>query len=113
MFSQTDFNVSHKYRFGNDGRFMMAVNLNIINLFNQATVTRLYTDYSGLSVFGWFGCPTGDYPCALNAFNRGDLHDDIQSLINSRSLDGVDSRYGQPDQYQSGRGVRFGFKFVF
>lgn len=119
MFSQTDFNVTHKYRFGRDNRFMVALNLNIDNLFDQKTVTRLYTDKTGfsLSPFGLSpecviaGAPS--YPCVLNKFNSGALYAPINAAIAARVGDAIDSRYGQADQYQGPRGVRFGFRFVF
>jgi hypothetical protein len=114
MFTQTDFSVTHKYKFGRDGRFGLAVNLNLINLFDQKTTTRLYTDYSGINVFNFYGsCAAGDYPCELNAFNRGERYGLIQNAIDARPLDGVDARYGLADQFQGPRNVRFGFRFTF
>ena len=43
VFSQTDLNITHRYRFGRDNRFTMAFDLNFLNLFDQATVTGIYT----------------------------------------------------------------------
>jgi hypothetical protein len=37
-FSQTDFGVSHTYKFGRDSRFALNGNVNILNLWNQDTV---------------------------------------------------------------------------
>ena len=42
VFSQTDFSVTHRYRFGRDERFTMAFDLNFLNLWDQATVTGVY-----------------------------------------------------------------------
>src|SRR5207253_10982632 len=41
-FTQTDFAISHKYKFGTDGRFALAVDLNVLNLLNQSTVIGRY-----------------------------------------------------------------------
>ncbi|HSK70766.1 MAG TPA: TonB-dependent receptor, partial [Pyrinomonadaceae bacterium] len=41
-FSQTDLNVTHRYRFGRDDRFTIAADLNFLNLWDQATVTGIY-----------------------------------------------------------------------
>lgn len=137
MFSQTDFNVSHKYKFGRDNRYAVAVNLNIINLFDQKTVTGFYTDKTNEALFGkvgvldngldpddedyvsyegtpWYGpCQNSDIPCQLNAFNRGDLSDGIKARIAAFGTIGEDARYGQDSAYQDGRSVRFGFRFIF
>ena len=43
VFSQTDFSATHRYRFGRDNRFTMAFDVNFLNLFDQATVTGIYT----------------------------------------------------------------------
>ena len=43
VFTQTDLSLTHRYRFGNDGRFTMAFDLNLLNAWNQATVTGIYT----------------------------------------------------------------------
>ncbi len=114
MFSQTDFNITHRYKFGRDGRFGIAVNVNFVNLFDQKTVTSFYTDLTGGSAFNFYGgCAAGDYPCELNAFNRGERHDDIQNWIDTHPLNGKDARYGLDNGYQGPRGVRFGFRFSF
>jgi hypothetical protein len=36
-------NLTHRYRFGQDSRFTLAFDLNFLNLFDQATVTGIYT----------------------------------------------------------------------
>ena len=42
-YSQTDFNFTHRYRWGTDKRFTMAFDLNMLNLWDQKTVTAIYT----------------------------------------------------------------------
>ncbi len=116
VFSQTDFSVSHKYKFGRDNKYGVAVNLNIINLFDQETVQGVYTDksntsiYAGGTTFTDVGCASGDFPCLLGKFNRGELFDYINSKVASG---GVDQRYGQANSFQGARQVRFGFRFFF
>ena len=117
MFSQTDFTVTHRYKFGRDGRFGLAVNLNIINLWDQDTVIGRYTTASNLSLYGFgaslgYGCASGDYPCLLNKFNSGELSDQINHNLNT-ILNAKDARYGMDNAFQGPRGVRFGFKFTF
>ena len=43
MFSQTDLNLTYRYKFGSDSQFTMAFDLNFLNLWDQATVTGIYT----------------------------------------------------------------------
>lgn len=38
MFSQTDLNLTHRIRFGNENKFLIAIDFNVINVFNQDTV---------------------------------------------------------------------------
>ena len=121
MFSQTDFTVSHRYKFGRDDRFAVAMNLNIINLLDQDTTIGRQTTLSNYGVYGFgtlngvnlnYGCANGDYPCLLNKFNAGDLYDQINTNLNA--LPNVKrSDYGWDNAFQGPRGVRFGFKFLF
>lgn len=125
MFSQTDFSVQHKYKFGRDNRYSVSANVNFINLFDQKTVTGYYNDLSNASLLSNgtsvnnFGCPLVgpvgeehiDYPCVINKFNAGTLSSALNGLINLPN--GKDARYGSESSYQGGRGVRFGFRFAF
>jgi hypothetical protein len=113
MFSQTDFSVAHKYRFGRDNRFGIEVSLNIINLFDQKTVTSFVNgigQYAYGDFYTDFGCDDGDYPCLLNKFKAGDLRSTLGQYL---SEDGENPLYGLDNGYQGARNVRFGFRFTF
>ena len=113
-FSQTDFSVTHRYRFGRDNRFTIAADLNILNLFNQDTVTGLFTSIGtpqGVINGATFGFPNNGAQF-VNALNSGALLDQINAYLNG-SPNRKDSRYGQPDTFQSPRAVRFGFRLLF
>lgn len=118
MFSQTDFSVTHKYRFGRDNKYGVAFNVNIINLFDQKTEMGVYTDksnsslYAGGTTFTDVGCPVGDFPCLIGAFNSGSMYSYLNGLIDNNPI-GVDGRYGQANSFQGARSVRFGFRFFF
>ncbi len=139
MFSQTDFSVTHKYRFGRDNRFGVQANLNIINLWNQDTVTGFATTYSNKAMYNFapgfnYGCPSGDYPCLLNAFNSGALYDQIVANLTTNTnmtdprinpdtglpidatpvnRNAINASYGMDSAFQAPRAIRFGFKFTF
>jgi hypothetical protein len=140
MFSQTDFSVSHRYRFGRDNRFGIEANVNITNLWDQKTVTSFFTtmsnksQYSFLTNYG-YGCASGDFPCLLNKFNSGALYSAIVANMTTNTLmtdprpisdtnpnprnptpinlNAIDERYGKDNGRQDPRGVRFGFRFTF
>jgi len=112
-YSQTDFNVTHRYRFGRDNRFTIAADLNFLNLFDQATVTGVYTTMNPSSAplnAGALGQPS--QVAYANGYTSGALLDTIFARIASR-VDRSDVRYGLPHLYQSPRTVRFGFRFLF
>lgn len=43
-FTQTDFAITHRYRFGNDNRYSLTAEMNVVNLFNQKSVTDVFTN---------------------------------------------------------------------
>jgi len=132
MFSQTDFGVTHRYRLGKDNRFSLVANMNVLNLWNQDKVLTLQVSKSNGDVL------PGAIPCAtfpqfytlvagsctgadinfvplINAYNRGELFDTINTYLagtptaKNRSL----ATYGQPNRFQGPRSVTFGLSFQF
>lgn len=112
VFSQTDLNFTHRYKFGSDSNITMAFDLNFLNLFDQATVTGIYTTMNpssapvnaaalGLSQVGY-----------ANGLTGGTLLNQITARIASQA-DRSDIRYRQPHLYQAPRTVRFGFRLLF
>jgi hypothetical protein len=117
-YSQTDFNVTHRYRFGRDDRFTMALDLNFLNLWDQATVTGVYptmnTTVGRPNDANMFPtAPAAQRPVLYaNGYTSGALLQPILTLI-AASPDRPDLRYKMPQLYQSPRTVRFGFRFLF
>jgi len=116
-FSQTDFGVTHRYRFGRDNRFTLAGDLNFLNLFDQKTVTRLFTQFNGVGI-GISGATLGfpdNAAGVTNAFTSGALFAPINTYLNgtATALNRKDTRYKQPDSFQDPRSVRFGFRLLF
>ncbi len=113
-FTQTDFNFTHRYRFGRDNRLTAAFDLNFLNLFDQKAVTGVYTTLNPSTApvngpaLGFPNTTTG----YANGWTSGALLDAIFARINSQP-DRSDIRYGMPYLYQSPRSVRFGFRFMF
>jgi len=116
MYTQTDFNVTHRYRFGRDNRFSAAFDLNFLNLFDQDTLTAIYptinpnTARVDASALGFTGT-TAQVQYA-NGYTGGTLKAAILARIASQA-DRSDIRYKMEQQYQSPRTVRFGMRFMF
>ncbi|MEP6921771.1 MAG: TonB-dependent receptor [bacterium] len=114
VFSQTDLSFTHRYRFGNDGRFTMAFDLNLLNAWNQATVTGIYTTMNPSTAqvngpaLGFPNTTTG----YANGYTSGALLNAILARIASQP-DRSDIRYKMPFLYQNPRTVRFGFRLMF
>lgn len=117
MLTQTDFAVTHKYRFGADQRFGLEMDVNFLNLFDQETVTGYQNTASNISLGSFsatqgYGCASGDYPCLLNKFNAGTLSSQINTNLNT-IINAKRADYGFASGYQGARNIRFGFKFTF
>jgi hypothetical protein len=112
MFSQTDFNLTHRYRFGRDNRFTVAFDFNVLNLFDQKTVTGIYTTMNPSTA------PVNASALSLsqvnyaNGLTSGTLYNQIVARIASQA-DRSDIRYKMPFLYQNPRQVRFGFRLLF
>lgn len=116
-FTQTDLNITHRYRFGKDNRFTLAGDLNFLNLFNQDTVTGVFTTLSQPSAQisgGILGFPNNGVEFT-NAYTSGVLLTPINNYLNGTPtiLNRKDARYGQPNAFQAPRSVRFGFRLLF
>ena len=111
-YTQTDFNVTHRYRFGRDNRFSAAFDLNILNLFDQAAVTGIYPTMNPSTApvnAAALGQTQVQY---ANGWTSGSSLTAIQARIASQP-DRSDIRYKQPQIYQSPRVIRFGMRFLF
>ena len=112
MFSQTDLNLTHRYKFGSDSQFTMAFDLNFLNLWDQATVTGVYTTMNPRTApvnAAALGLSQVQY---ANGLTDGSLLNQIFARIASQP-DRSDIRYKQPFLYQLPRTVRFGFRLLF
>jgi hypothetical protein len=112
VFSQTDFNVTHRFRMGEEQRITLAFDVNVLNLFDQATVTGIYTTMNPSSApvnAASLGLSQVNY---ANGITGGTLLNRMLARIASQP-DRSDVRYRQPFLYQSPRIVRFGFRVLF
>jgi hypothetical protein len=113
MYTQTDFAVTHRYRFGRDNRFTLAGDLNILNLFDEANVLQLSTlRTTGTLSAGTFGL---DPVPGINAYTTGALRQQIETYLAGTPTvrNRTTAAYGQPSVFQGPRSVRFGFRLLF
>jgi hypothetical protein len=118
--SQTDVSVTHKYRFGRDNRYAVAVDINVLNLLNQATElsrreTILKSDYPAALV----GCSVPVFDpdnSPRRCLDRAIFNGSVTSaavLAFANDPANRDTRYNLPQLFQAPREVRFGFRFMF
>jgi carboxypeptidase family protein len=111
-FTQTDFSLTHRVRFGTDNRFSAAFDLNFLNLFDQETVTGIYTIQNPSTA----PVNAGALGLSQVAYANGLTGGTLLPLINARIAsqpDRSDIRYGMDQLFQSPRTVRFGVRFLF
>ncbi|MEZ5426596.1 MAG: TonB-dependent receptor [Pyrinomonadaceae bacterium] len=130
-YTQTDFAISHKYKFGRDSKYTLAFDLDVLNLFNEHNVTNrwsvLFTgDLADDALTEFFPNVTDETTFIQQIFNGG-ISNAILELNRrgdagmSNCFDGTqsctpfktDARYNQPNAFQIPRSIRFGFRFIF
>lgn len=120
MLSQTDFSVTHKYRFGRENRYAVAFDVNILNLWNQETeIGRRETinksNFPGANI----GCvvpifdPVNSPARCLDLAPFNGTVTSAILLAYANSGTNKDTRYNLPQLFQNPRNVRFGFRFLF
>jgi hypothetical protein len=113
MLSQTDLNITHRYKFGSENKYTVAFDFNVLNVWDQSTVTGIYTTMNPSSApvnaAALGGLTQAQY---ANGYTGGTLLTPILTRIASQP-DRSDIRYKQPFLYQTPRVVRFGFRILF
>ncbi len=113
VFTQTDMSLSHKVKFGSDGRFKAIFDINFLNLWDQATVTGIYpTMNPSTAPVNAAAIAGGSQTAYVNGYTNGTLYNTILARIASQA-DRSDIRYKQPQLFQGPRAVRYGVRFVF
>lgn len=127
-FSQTDINLTHRYRFGRDERFTMAFDFNVLNAFNQSHVLAVNqnksSDYFVLDQTDVVA--SGDTVTATNILTSSGVLSQYRAAEARFCLDptaptastcGVSFArnlgFNRPIAFQGPRSVRFGFRLQF
>jgi hypothetical protein len=117
MYTQTDLNLTHRYKFGTDLRYTMAIDVNVTNLFNEANVLDIYNTIDAGGTSGTFRCANLGAAGAtalqcMNTILTSGITTNISSFLAANPLR-QNGRYMLPQTYQTNRSVRFGFRFLF
>jgi TonB dependent receptor/Carboxypeptidase regulatory-like domain/TonB-dependent Receptor Plug Domain len=111
-FTQTDFSLHHRYRFGGSERFSLVFDLDVLNLFNEMNVLGIFDNISSTNIDATTIGLAGNAPTAEAQFQRTPTRDKIVALLNS-SGGAKDARFGLANSFQGGRSIRFGVRFLF
>jgi hypothetical protein len=122
MFTQTDLNLSHRIRFGNDNRFAVALDFNVLNVFNEANKLAFNQNKSS----AYFALDqsdvvaSGDTAAATNVLTSSGVLTQYNAAVAKFATDnGVPAAwatnlaFGNPISFQEVRSVRLGFRFLF
>lgn len=120
-FTETDFAVRHRYRFGRDGKFIIEPFVNIRNLFNERNVltkaTLLSSTNFSASSLTTGGCPTcTDEVTTINRIFNGGIRQYIDAFLANPATPAasrIRNDYKLNNGFQLGREVRFGARFFF
>ncbi len=126
MFSQTDINLTHRIRFGNDNRYTVAFDFNAINVFNQDTVLAYNQNkHSAYMVLteGAGNIGAASKVAATNILTSTGVLTQYAAkeatvcATGSTTICGTSVArnllFGQPISWQDSRAIRFGFRFIF
>jgi hypothetical protein len=111
-FTQTDFALHHKVRFGTNERFTAAFDLDILNLFNEANVLGVFENISSTNVPASSIGLSSNSSTAEAQFQTQATRDAILTYLNAVSTR-KDTRYQIPNSFQGNRTVRLGLRFLF
>lgn len=113
MLTSTDLLLSHRIRFG--GSKYMSLELNVLNLFDEANVLGFFNTPAGVNPsIGTLGLPVSNEPEALNYILTNGIESQFNAYLNNAANpQRKNTAYGMDNRFQSERTVRFGVKFSF
>lgn len=134
VFTETDFALRHRYKFGKDNRFTLVAEVDVLNLFNQNAVTDIFTRSDTTNSFSLTDLANGLITAAearelenakgtpresvvkgrLNILATARLQANGSPSIAARvAAQSPDSRFKEARSFQNPRSFRFGFRFIF
>lgn len=115
-YTQTDFAISHRFKFGSSERFQIALNFNVLNIFNEANVLRVQNSIQGSGTLTTASLPLGTNSEveAINIFLTQGIINQVNAFFNdAANPQRRNTSLGLANGFQGGREVRFGVRFEF
>ena len=117
-FTETDFSVKHTYNFGRDSKWSVEGFMEIRNLFNERNTIRRFGAISSSNITSTqltaAGCTTcTDEVATFQTIFNGGIRQFVLNHLNSGNAALTNPEYNQPQAFQAGRDVRFGFRVKF
>lgn len=115
VFTQTDFALSHRVRFGGSERFGLIFDFNVINLFNEANVLDRFNDPGGINPSpSGLGLASLDEPTLLKRLLTQGILTEYRNFLNdTASPQRKNTALGLANSFQGGRQIRMGIRFTF
>ena len=119
-FTQTDFALRHRYRFGSEKRYSIVVETDILNIFNEANetlrgnlITESPFDVTTLLTPAQQGTCLGQQQRLICGYQNLQNSGAPSILAEAQDIANRSNLYNLPNAYQGPRQVRFGFRFLF
>ncbi len=113
FFTQTDFSLTQRYKFGRDNKFALAFDINVLNAFNENAVTFIDNDESSAYYLLDFSEVAPTFVQAVNILTTRGVINELNASVAHDPGFNINSTYKAPVAWQTGRAVRFGFRFIF
>ena len=124
LFTETDFSVRHRFRFGRDNRFTLVGEVDILNLFNEANETNRSNDIDTtndydvrnlLSAAQNAACATAgnQQPCFIAGYKIFQVSGAPFVTTQANLAVNRSPLYNLANSFQGPRQVRFGMRFLF
>ncbi len=135
-FTQTDFAIHHTIKLGRDGRFLLKLDVDALNVFNQHIVTNLglnpsgqggnvinTTNFNPLDAAFHLVTPEQEAACVVSAspgqcrliaaYHTFQLNGSPELLAAAQGIVGHNPFYNLPSSWQALRTIRYGIRLVF
>ncbi len=114
VFTNTDFNIQHRFNFGSE-KYSMTFNFNVLNLFNEANVLGVNRTPAAINPTpATLRLPNTDEPAALKQVLNSGILNEFNAFLNDPAFpQRKNTAFGLANNFQGVRQIRLGVRFVF
>ncbi len=117
VFTNSDFAVSHRVKFGSNEKLGLAFDFNVLNVFNEANVLGVVSNPGAINPsISTLGLPAAvnDEPKAINYVLTNGILNNYNTFLNDPAFpQRKQTALGMGNSFQGGRQVRLGVRFTF